>query len=125
MENLKLILDQFERLKGQFVITESWKIERLVAVGEDDHDYYWVTYDGRKLNWSTCVGRVIELKGKLNDSDYESFVRTARLNHFDQSSLWGNRQPEVFENFCKEHRSSLEELSEGDRLLTPIHWDLN
>ena len=43
--NLKEILEEFEILKGQFVITSSWEIERLIAIGEDDQDYYWVTYN--------------------------------------------------------------------------------
>ena len=45
------VKQEFESLKGQFVITQSHKIERLVAIGEDEHDLYWITYDGRKLTW--------------------------------------------------------------------------
>ena len=33
-DNLKIILEEFEKLKGQFVITDLWTIERLVAIGE-------------------------------------------------------------------------------------------
>ena len=39
---LQQILEEFESLKGQFVITSGQDIERLVAIGEDDEDYYWV-----------------------------------------------------------------------------------
>ena len=77
--NLKRILDEFEELKGQFVITESWEIERLIAIGDDEQDYYYVTYDGRKTKWNTCVGSVIPLKGRLTESEYNKFIRIAKL----------------------------------------------
>jgi len=82
--NLKIILKQFDELKGQFVITQSWKVERLVAIGEDEHDYYYITYNGRKLTWNTCVGRIIPLKGKIDDIHYNEFERLANLNHYDR-----------------------------------------
>lgn len=84
--NLPKILEEFENLKGQFVITASWEIERLVGIGDDGEDWYYLTYNGRKLKWNTCVGRIIQLKGKLDDKDYNELIRTAKLNHYDQYS---------------------------------------
>lgn len=84
MSNKDIILKEFEELKGQFVITQSWKIERLIAIGEDEMDYYYITYNGRKLSWNTCVGKLIRLKGKLDDKDYNEFERIADLNHYDR-----------------------------------------
>jgi hypothetical protein len=84
MNNKELILNEFEQLKGQFVITESWEVERLVAIGEDEMDYYYITYDGRKLKFHTCVGRIIPLKGKIDDKHYNEFERIANLNHYDR-----------------------------------------
>jgi len=83
--NLPKILEGFEKLKGQFVITASWEVERLVGIGDDGEDWYYLTYDGRKLKWNTCVGRLMPLKGKLDDKDYNELVRIAKLNHYDQS----------------------------------------
>jgi hypothetical protein len=80
---LPLILEEFEQLKGQFVITASQTIERLVTIGEDDMDYYYVTFDGRSFKWNTCVGRLIPLKGHLRNEDYNELVRIATLNHYD------------------------------------------
>ena len=34
-ENLIKILAEFEKLKGQFVLTDSWKVERLIAIVKD------------------------------------------------------------------------------------------
>ena len=84
MNNREIILNEFEKLKGQFVITMSDTVERLVAITEDDIDYYYVTYNGRRLAFHTCVGKVIELKGKLDDDDYDEFERLAELNHQDR-----------------------------------------
>jgi hypothetical protein len=84
--NLPKILQQFEELKGQFVITASQQIERFVGVGDDGEDWYYLTYNGRELTWNTCVGRMMPLKGKLDDRDYDELVRIAKLNHYDQYS---------------------------------------
>ena len=123
--NLKQILEEFEALKGQFVITSSWKIERLVAVGEDEHDYYWVTYNGRELTWNTCVGRVMPLKGHLRDEDYLELCRLARLNHWDQSEIWGKKNPEEAKMFNDTHKAEMTSVKEPDHFLTPICWNLN
>ena len=123
-ENLKKILDEFEKLKGQFVITCSCEIERLVAVGQDDMDYYYITYDGRKLKWNTCVGRLMPLKGFLRDEDYKELVRLAKLNHFDQIGLWGNDKPEETSQFNEAHKKEITEIKEPNEFLTEIFWKL-
>lgn len=123
-DNKTLILREFEKLKGQFVITDGWNIERLVAVGEDEHDYYWITYNGRKFTWNTCVGRVMPLKGHLRDKDYNELVRTARLNHYDQVSFWGNKDPQAAEQFNIQHKHELVQLKGSDKFLTDICWEL-
>lgn len=124
-DNKTLILQEFEKLKGQFVITDSWRIERLVAIGEDIHDYYYITYDGRKLKWNTCVGRVVPLKGYLRQKDYAEFVRLAKLNHFDQATLWGNSEPDKYQIAVQSHVAELLTLPEDHKFLTPVCLDLN
>lgn len=122
-------MSEFDRLKGQFIITESNRIERLIAIGEDDMDYYYITYNGRKLMWNTCVGRLIPLKGYLRDTDYESFVRSAKLNHFDQSTVFDGRESrenlkDILE-FNEQHKKEITTIKNPDRFLTEICWDLN
>lgn len=124
-DNKTLILAEFEKLKGQFVINASWEIERLVAVGEDDMDYYWITYDGRKLKWNTCVGGLMPLKGHLRDRDYNELVRLAKLNHFDQATVWGNRNPQEAEAFTQNHIADLVQLPEDHKFLTKVCLKLN
>ena len=87
--NLDVILRQFEELKGQFVINNAWNIERFVAIAGDDSDYYYVTYNGRKLTWYNCLTKITQLKGKIDDEAYYELVKNAKLNHYDQPTLYG------------------------------------
>lgn len=111
--NLPLILEQFEKLKGQFVITDGWKIERLVGIGDDKEDWYYLTYDGRKLKWNTCVGKLVQLKGKIEDKDYNEFIRLAKLNHYDQF-------PEIREKVIEE----LETTKGNDEIVVGLYMEL-
>ena len=121
-----LIQKEFESLKGQFVITESHKIERLIAIGKDIHDYYYVTYNGRNGTWNTCVGRIMPLKGYLREEDYTDLVRSANLNHFDQVASFGNDSTKGGE-IITVHKNMLitTATNQGDQFLTEICWDLN
>ena len=49
-DNKKIILEEFESLKGQLVIAGDWKVKRLIAVVEDAMDYYWLFYDENLRN---------------------------------------------------------------------------
>jgi hypothetical protein len=122
--NLQQILEEFDSLKGQFVITASWKIERLIAIGEDDMDYYWITYNGRKITWNTCVGRVMPLKGHLRGEDYLELCRLARLNHWDQSELFGGKNIEETKNFNEGHKKEITSIEDPNKFLTEIHWEI-
>lgn len=125
---LELILKDFENLKGQFVITESWKIERLIAIGTDDMDYYYVTYNGRKITWNSCVGKIIQLKNKINDNDYEGLIRLAKINHFDQPELYiPSDDVQKLQNldFNKYHKEKIMALDEPNKYITEVCWELN
>jgi len=119
MNNRELILNKFEQLKGQFVITEMWKVERLVGIGEDEHDYYYITYDGRELKFHTCVGRIIPLKGKIDAKHYNEFERLADLNHFDRI-LEKGRSSGVTYTMDQYKRNLMKDWREEDKLLTDI-----
>ncbi len=117
---LKRILTEFNQLKGQFVITDSWTIERLIAIGADNLDYYYITYNGKKNTWHTCVGSVIQLKNKIDDNRYESFIRSAKMNHWDQ--IEGSKN---FGIDPEKHKSGLiNHIDKHDKYLTDICWEL-
>jgi len=115
--NLKKFLEKFEELKGQFVITDMWKVERFVAIGDDGEDYYYVTFDGKDLHWSSCVGRIIPLKGAIKDEEYASFIRLAKLNDYDQIF-----DKETFKIALDKYLSTYDKNSV---FLTELCWDLN
>ena len=111
--NLVGILEEFETLKGQFVIN-GMEIMRYIAIADDGEDYYHVLYDGRKVIWSSCVGGVIPLKGRLKENEYYKLVRLAQLNHSDQIEDENRRNAE---------REHITKCGANDKYLTPIHWD--
>lgn len=84
---MKEILKEFRELAGQMVLYDL-KVYRLIGVGQDEQDIYWILYDGRKFVWGTCVGWITALKGRIDDRSYGHFVHLARLNHLDQPTCW-------------------------------------
>jgi hypothetical protein len=61
-DNLTLITNEFENLKGQYVLVDCESF-RLIGIVEDEHDYYYCLYDGRKLKLTTCLMRITPIKG--------------------------------------------------------------
>jgi len=133
-DNLKIILGEFEKLKGQFVINND-RVERFIAVATDERDYYYVTYDGRKYHWTSCLMGLVPLKSKIDNDHYNEFIRLAKLNHFDQPTLYGHSPDEVmddtmnvpltYKQAAQKHRADIEHVELPNRYLTEICWDLN
>ena len=128
MENsLKRILDEFNSLKGPYVLNECNEVMRLIAIGDDQEDYYYILYDGKRTYWCTCVGWIAQLKNKIDDKAYERLLRSARLNHYDQITYFGNKDPEHQElkKFNEEHKKSiLTDLLPNHTYLTELCCDL-
>ena len=53
MDNLTIITKEFNELKGQFVICSD-QVYRLLGIADDDEDWYYALYDGRRI---TQIGR--------------------------------------------------------------------
>ena len=126
-KNKILLLEQFERNKGQFVIMHD-RVLRFVAIAEDDMDYYYVCYDGRKLVWHSAVGSYTVLKNKIDDKDYNELIRIAKINHYDQDDLWMPRTEEEKiqqKHYAKKHKQKMEQVEGDSRYLVPFCWDLN
>lgn len=47
---------------------------------ETDEDYYYVVGDMNGIHRLSCVCGLIELKGKIDDQDYERLERLFKLN---------------------------------------------
>ena len=122
------ILKEFEKYKGQLVITDGLgNVQRLIAVGDDNEDYYWVFWDGRKTIWQSCCGGFIPLKGYISDKNYNGLKNLAKINHYDSPECWMPRDKEAKENILKinkEAKQEVETLSKGHKYLTEICWDI-
>jgi len=119
--NLKIILEEFNRLKGQHIISDFFRIERLIAIGDDGDDWYYITFDGKNIHWSSCVGRIMPLKYQLRNEDYEFIINIAKLNHYDQLCL-KNNDIKMFLDLVDEEISK---YPVGQKFMTEICWDLN
>jgi hypothetical protein len=123
------ILAEFEQYKGQFVINDDWKVVRLIAVADDEFDYYWVYWDGRKIQWATCCGGFVPLKGKVDDKYYERFIHLAYWNHYDLIGL--NKKDEKDETkqaMWKTMRDRVKmdviNAKGKDKYITDICWEI-
>ena len=126
IDNRTLILNQFEENKGQFIIMSN-TVVRFVAIAEDEMDYYYVTYNGRKIHWHSCVGSYTVLKNKIDDKDYSELIRIAKLNHWDQydSSHLVESATSFHLEGAIEHKKQMEKEEGNNKYLTPFCWDIN
>ena len=126
-DNLKRILKEFEELKGQFVIS-GFDIQRLIAIGDDGEDYYYILWNGKRTLWTTCVGSIVPLKGYIKDVAYKELVRIAKLNDNDSPFLWDPQTDEAKEEVLKFNKQAKEEVENqfknGDKLIAGIFWDI-
>ncbi len=114
-DNLKIILEEFEKYKGQFVITNLWTVERLVAIGEDSFDYYYVTFGNNNFHWYSCVGGVIPLKGYINDNDYNRLINISKLNDYDQLD---------YDNFSISVEEWISKYPKTNKFIAGPYWKL-
>lgn len=124
MDNLTIITNQFDELKGQMVICSD-EVLRFIGIADDDEDYYYVLYDGRKITLHSCVGRITMLKGYIIDRDYNEMIRLAKINHFDQPNLWGNEVSEDVIEFNEKHKEEITTWDKKTRFILGPCWDLN
>ncbi len=123
MDNLTIFTNEFNELKGQFVICGD-QIYRFIGLADDDEDYYYALYNGRVITLHSCVGRITPLKGYILEDHYKEMIRLAKLNHFDQPDLWGNKTPEEMTEFNEKHKTEITNW-EGTRFIAGPYWDLN
>ena len=130
MDNKQIIQEEFQRLKGQFVISARL-VYRFIGLLEDDCDYYYILLNARhELEFHTCVGAIIPLKGFIEDSHYESLVRTEKMNCPTSPDFHLYRNLGHYEkaNYILEtvHGHAKEILKDPThKLLSMLCWDVN
>jgi len=124
MDNLTIFTNEYNELRGQLVISDD-KVYRFIGLAEDEQDYYYVLYDGRKIFLHTCVGSIVPLKGYIREKDYEEMIRIAKLNHYDQATLWASHEPEKAKEFSEQHKKEVTSWKDDTRFIQGPCWDLN
>lgn len=125
-DNLKIFKGEYEKYKGQHVISGD-TVYRFIGIVDDEEDYYYCLYDGRQLYLHTCVGSIVPLKGFIEDKHYKEFVRLAKLNHYDQVTMYSMPDREKIKDFNDDHKKELiGVLHKGKNVfLAGPCWDLN
>lgn len=74
------LLKFIEEHKGELLI-DGMTVVRLIDFKTDEDDHY---YDVQSLKqgryWTSCVGRLIPLKGRISDEDYQSLEHLFNIN---------------------------------------------
>lgn len=116
MTTLELLKKECEELQGQFVLTIENKVTRLVGLGTDSEDIYYLLYNGKELSWMSVVCGVVPLKKYLPEGYYRRMVQIARRNEdfvfFEGSEL-------------VDYTKSLEKLYESESFIVPINLTVN
>lgn len=123
MDNLTIFKNELEQLKGQLVIS-NFNVYRLIALVEDDMDYYYCLYDGRTVRLTSCAMRLTPLRGFIPNRDYEEMVRICELNHYDQPKMF--RSSEDGSTFNIQHKREIVRtvLDGGNRFIVDPCWDI-
>jgi len=117
MDNKDIFLNIFEELKGQHILSSD-KVYRLIGLLDDSEDYYWILYDGRNILYASCGCRLMRLKNRLSDEDYNEILRIAKLNDYDLI---------MPEEYLSEFKNTiLKEVLENDQhvILAGLYFDL-
>jgi len=112
--NLKSITRKVEKYGGTYVINNSKEIKLLVAACSSDEDYYYVYLDIKNGEWhieyDTCVGGFIPLKGVLPDCHYQKIINL----------IMEKARIDYKENLIKYIQECFEKL-DSDMLFTSIY----
>lgn len=121
--NLEIFQEIFDNLKGELVICD-FSVYRLIAMVEDEYDYYYLLFDGKELYLFSCLINLIRLKNQIDDEDYSEMTRLVKLNHPDQPGFHGITEEltTLNEEFKKEIISS---LRNDVKFIVGPYWELN
>lgn len=69
--------------KNELVFCED-KVYRFLGIKDEPEDLYYILKDLRgKILYSSCVGKIIPLYGRLELEDYDNLLNTFELNDFE------------------------------------------
>ena len=121
-------IETFKELGGQHVIVHD-SILRFIGIGEDEHDYLYIMWDGRKVSYFVILSRISQIKDKIDSDHYKDMVSTSKLNHFDSIELY-SPSTEHAKRINKINSDSLkqeikDEIETSVKLLADLNWEIN
>jgi len=128
------LIDEFNKHKGQFVITPDFTVERLLAMLRSaqgqDKEYYFLTFNGKKPSVHRVQpGKFFIALEKIDRHKYKKLVSIAKLTHHDQPSIFGtskknNQARSAMEQYNQKVRADVVRSCEGMELMTKICWQI-
>lgn len=117
------LINEFERFKGQLVITGGGqKVMRLVGVEFDGEDLGYIYIYQHQLYFESVLCGFTPLKHYILDSHYRRLVRSSRMNDIDimeKDNIYYRSEPSTVEEF----RSNNEKKLKRD-LIAPLFWGI-
>jgi hypothetical protein len=111
-DTLDKIISELRERRGELVLNTD-SVVRLIGVTEDEEDYYYVYYDGKRISLVSCVIKYIPLRGKIEDLDYKGMLNIAKWNHADFSDQLSEEEVAIY-------RST---LIEGISFIAGPYWN--
>lgn len=89
------------------LVLQGWTVCILLeGIVDDGDDYYWRLLEpNRGIIYSSCVGRIEFLKGKLDKKSYDYVYSLFKMNHH----LWEYKKMRESEDRYEKEQSTLEE----------------
>lgn len=80
---MEKFIKEFSKWHNHICVLYDMEIVRLVGLGEDEYDlYYIVQHKGyEQVSWCTAVGWIYSLKGMLPEEKYKRLENHWELNH--------------------------------------------
>lgn len=77
-------IEKYSKLHNHMCVLYDMEIVRLIGVGEDDYDYYYIVQGKGQQEeyWASAVGWLYSLKGMLPEEKYKRLE-----NHWDINNV--------------------------------------
>jgi len=116
------IRDTFRKHRGDMVLMDG-EVLQFVAIADDDNDYLYVFYNGRELRLFIILSNFVVIKGKIDNRDYNYFIRNAKLNY--HSAMLKNEKFKEHHIYIQEYLDKLPSSIENIRYLSEFDWSLD
>jgi hypothetical protein len=120
--------DIFDRLKGTLVLIDR-QVLRFIGIGQDQYDYLYILWDGKKITYRTILSNLIQLKNKIDKKDYDSMINSSMINDYDSKKCFNPKSDKDRVIVANANNNVKQEvLAEIDKhnidLLDDLFWDI-